>query len=362
MSNTQTALDDMHAAAGLIPWSSATRCTVFGHWLASVAPQHRLLPASLCIASADASFRRYLRITAADGASFIIMDAPPEHENCAPFVHVAQLMQQAGVRAPRVLAWDEANGFMLMTDLGRRTMLQAMNMEDAAANAPRYHQALHALLRWQRASRAGELPPYDAALLRRELGLFDEWYIGRHRGYSLDDTQRQELHALYALIITRCLAAPQVFVHRDYMPRNLMLPDDGAPELGVLDFQDAVYGPVTYDIASLMRDAFHSWDADFVQHITHAYWERARAAGLLDYENWARDFQPFWDAVQWMGLQRHLKVAGIFARLTLRDGKPKYLADAPRFITYIRSIAARWPELAPLLRLIDAVENSVLRH
>ncbi|MBO7411309.1 MAG: phosphotransferase, partial [Ottowia sp.] len=234
-------------------------------------------------------------------------------------------------------------------------MLEGMNFENPAANTPRYEQALGALLRWQQASCAGELPPYDTALLRRELGLFDEWYVAQHRRYVLADGQRQELYALYDRIIQHCLAAPQVFVHRDYMPRNLMLPDDGAPELGVLDFQDAVYGPITYDIASLMRDAFHSWEPDFVLDITRRYWERARAAGLLDFEGWSQDFQAFWRAVQWMALQRHLKVAGIFARLTLRDGKPKYLADAPRFIAYIRHTAAQLPELAPLLRLLDAL-------
>ena len=339
-------------------WTDAARHTAFERWLARVAPAHGLLPASVRTASADASFRRYLRVDGESGASFIIMDAPPAHENCAPFVHVARLMQDAGVRAPRVLDWEQADGFMLMTDLGRRTMLEGMDWSSAQANVPRYEQALDALLRWQQASRAGELPPYDYALLRRELGLFDEWYVAQHRGYMLDDSERQGLYALYGDIIQHCLAAPQVFVHRDFMPRNLMLPDDGAAELGVLDFQDAVHGPITYDIASLMRDAFHSWDADFVLDITRRYWERARAAGLLDFEGWSQDFSAFWRAVQWMGLQRHLKVAGIFARLTLRDGKPKYLADAPRFIAYIRQTATQLPELAPLLRLLDALDAS----
>lgn len=350
MSNTH-----LHNMASDVSWSDAARRAAFEQWLARVAPVHGLQPASVRTASADASFRRYLRVDAEGGATFIIMDAPPAHENCAPFVHIAHLMQQAGVRAPRVLDWDEAGGFMLMTDLGQRTMLEGMDWRSPQANAPRYRQALDALLRWQQASRAGELPPYDRALLRRELGLFDEWYVAQHRRHALADGQQQELYALYDLIISRCLAAPQVFVHRDYMPRNLMLPDDGAAELGVLDFQDAVHGPITYDIASLMRDAFHSWEPDFVLDITRRYWERARTAGLLDFEGWAQDFSAFWRAVQWMGLQRHLKVAGIFARLTLRDGKPKYLADAPRFIAYIRSTAAHLPELAPLLRLLDAL-------
>ena len=207
------------------------------------------------------------------------------------------------------------------------------------------------------------MPPYDEALLRRELALFSDWYVARHRGLTLTDAQRQTLAATFDLIVQRVLAQPTVWVHRDFMPRNLMLPhgdfDPTRPDgrLGVLDFQDAVHGPLTYDIASLMRDAFLSWDEEVVLDVTIRYWEAARRAGLLDAEGWAQDFGAFYRAVEWMGLQRHLKVAGIFARLTLRDGKPRYLADAPRFIGYIRHTAARYRELAPLLRLLDAIEG-----
>jgi len=192
-------------------------------------------------------------------------------------------------------------------------------------------------------------------LLARELSLFPDWYLARHRGIAVEGSVRQTLDATFKLIIERNLASSSVYVHRDFMPRNLMMPAAaGEPRLGVLDFQDAVEGPITYDIASLMRDAFLSWDEEFVLDITIRYWEKALKAGLpVD-----RDFGEFYRAVEWMGLQRHLKVAGIFARLTLRDGKPKYLADAPRFIGYIRSTASRYRELAPLLRLLDEVEGT----
>ena len=200
------------------------------------------------------------------------------------------------------------------------------------------------------------LPPYDEALLRRELALFPDWYLAKHRGIAVEGALRDTLDKTFDLIVARNLAAPVVYVHRDFMPRNLMVSPQGA--LGVLDFQDAVYGPITYDIASLMRDAFLTWDEEFVLDITVRYWERARKLGLLNFEDWHSDFGSFWRAVEWMGLQRHLKVAGIFARLTLRDGKPKYLADAPRFIAYIRHTAARYRELAPLLKAIDEIEGT----
>ncbi|GAB4401388.1 MAG: phosphotransferase [Rhodoferax sp.] len=281
------------------------------------------------------------------------MDAPPQHENSQPFVQVAQLMQQAGLRVPQILDWDAVHGFMLLTDLGPRTLLQELDTDHPESNLPRFRQALDALLDWQAASRPGVLPAYDAALLQRELALFPDWYLNRHRGVQLSAEQRRVLDESFARIVQTNLAAPSVFVHRDFMPRNLIVADDPALPLGVLDFQDAVYGPITYDIASLMRDAFVSWDEAMVIDVTVRYWERARKRGLpVD-----PDFGAFYRAVEWMGLQRHLKVAGIFARLTLRDGKPQYLADAPRFIGYIRATCARYNALKPLLRLIDDIEG-----
>ncbi|MFN3829681.1 MAG: aminoglycoside phosphotransferase family protein [Tepidimonas ignava] len=358
------------AAAPAVPapvaWADPARAAAFDAWLQSVAEPHGLQPATLRLASADASFRRYLRVERAPthgGGTLIIMDAPPAQEDCRPFVRVAGLMREAGVRAPQVLAWDEAHGFMLLTDLGTRTLLHALDPQQPQAALPYFKDAIAALLAWQRATRPQALPPYDEALLRRELALFPDWYLARHKGVALSAAQQQTLHEAFDLIVRRVLAQPTVWVHRDFMPRNLMLPDGGFdprhPEgrLGVLDFQDAVHGPVTYDIASLMRDAFLSWDEEVVLDVTIRYWDAARRAGLLEHEDWSYDFGAFYRAVEWMGLQRHLKVAGIFARLTLRDGKPQYLADAPRFIGYIRHTAARYRELAPLLKLIDAVEG-----
>ena len=339
-------------------WPDADRQAAFARWMAGIADEQGLRPASVRIASADASFRRYLRVDTQGGGSRIVMDAPPAHENCQPFVHVAALMHGAGLNAPEVLAWDQPHGFMLLSDLGSRTMIEAVQPDNPAASRPLYEAALDALLPWQQASRPGELPPYDEALLRRELALFPDWYLEKHRGVPLQGKLRDTLDKTFDLIVARNLAAPSVYVHRDFMPRNLMLPTQQGGPLGVLDFQDAVYGPLTYDIASLMRDAFLSWDEEFVLDITVRYWERARKAGLMDYEDWHSDFGSFWRAVEWMGLQRHLKVAGIFARLTLRDGKPKYLADTPRFIGYIRHTAGRYRELTPLLRLIDEVEGT----
>ena len=340
-----------------VPWSSPERESLFVRWLDAQTTPHALLPQTLRIASADASFRRYLRIDTAAGETRIVMDAPPDKENCQPFVHVAGLMQGAGLHAPQVLDWQREDGFMLLSDLGDQTMMSAIDPEHPEANQGLYLQAVDALVQWQLASKPGELPPYDEALLRRELGLFPDWYLAQHKGLRVEGKMRETLDKAFDAIVQRNLAAPSVYVHRDFMPRNLMMPFKNA-QLGVLDFQDAVYGPVSYDIASLMRDAFLSWEEDFVLDITIRYWEKARKAGLMDFEDWHSDFGAFYRAVEWMGLQRHLKVAGIFARLTLRDGKPKYLADAPRFSAYIRATASRYRELVPLLRLIDEVEGT----
>jgi aminoglycoside/choline kinase family phosphotransferase len=270
-------------------------------------------------------------------------------------------MRGAGLLVPDVLAWDQPQGFMLLSDLGHQTMLDGIDTGNAQANHARYMQALDALLVWQLSSRPGVLPAYNDALLRREMQLFPDWYLLKHKGLTLSDLQSRTLQQAFDAIVVHNLASPQVYVHRDFMPRNLMLPaqpgQTPAQQLGVLDFQDAVHGPITYDIASLMRDAFLSWEEDFVIDVTVRYWEKARAAGLMDFEDWHSDFGAFYRGVEWMGLQRHLKVAGIFARLTLRDGKPKYLADTPRFIAYIRHTAHRYRALGPLLKLIDEVEG-----
>ena len=340
-----------------IEWAQPERQAAFQRWLQAQASLHGVLPETVRAASADASFRRYFRVDGPKG-SYIIMDAPPDKENCEPFVRIAKLMRDAGLYVPAVLAWDEPQGFMLLEDIGSQTMMAVIDPDRPQANAPLYRQAIDALVTLQSHSQPGVLPAYDEALLQRELSLFPDWYLTQHRGVQLDASQRDMLSSTFATIVQRNLAAPSVYVHRDFMPRNLMIPSNTAePRLGVLDFQDAVYGPITYDMASLMRDAFLSWEEDFVLDVTIRYWEQARKAGLMDFEDWHSDFGAFYRSVEWMGLQRHLKVAGIFARLTLRDGKPKYLADAPRFIKYIRATASRYVELTPLLRFIDKVEG-----
>jgi len=316
------------------------RLAALRRWLAGPlgGPEFSIAPAS-----ADASFRRYFRVARADGQSFIAVDAPPEHEDGAAFVRVARLLRTAGVNAPEVHAQDLERGFLLLTDLGTVTYLDALT--DANADAL-MRDAIAALIKWQLATRAGMLPPYDEALLRRELALFPDWYVGRHLGRELSAAQRACWDGLCAALVANALAQPRVYVHRDYMPRNLMLCD---PNPGVLDFQDAVIGPVTYDIASLTRDAFLTWDEARVLDWSARYWEGAKRARLPV----AADFAESWRAQEWTGLQRHLKVLGIFARLTYRDGKAKYLADTPRFLGYARAAAARYGALAPLARLLD---------
>jgi aminoglycoside/choline kinase family phosphotransferase len=301
---------------------------------------------SLTPASEDASFRRYFRATLDDGRSFVAMDAPPEKEDCRPFVHVAGLLREAGVHAPQVHAQDLSQGFLLLTDLGTRTYLQELSDGNAA---PLFADATDALVRWQLATRQAELSPYDEALLRREMQLFPDWYVSRHLGLQLTQGQQQMLEQVFALLVKSALAQPKVYVHRDYMPRNLMRSE---PNPGVLDFQDAVTGPITYDMVSLMRDAFLSWKDDQVLDWTVRYWEKAKKANLpVD-----TDFGEFWRAFEWMGLQRHLKVLGIFARINYRDGKPKYLEDTPRFIRYARDVAKRYSALAPLTKLFDELK------
>jgi aminoglycoside/choline kinase family phosphotransferase len=355
-----------------IQWVDIQRQQAFETWLQGLTAQHPLLVKTLRPASVDASFRRYFRIDTLAGTSLVIMDAPPAQENCKPFVDIARLMAQAGLQVPDILAWDEAQGFMLLTDLGAKTMMEVINphLSDdlAEPNFDLYMQAVDALIDWQLASKPDILPPYDEALLRRELALFPDWYLAKHKGVTLDKTQQAVLDNAFSLIVKRNLEVPSVYVHRDFMPRNLMVMGpktaDGKRSsqrsLGVLDFQDAVYGPITYDIASLMRDAFLTWEEPFVLDITIRYWQKAVKVGLLGENSasgWGADFGEFYRAVEWQALQRHLKILGIFARLTLRDGKPKYLADTPRFIAYVRKTADRYRELGPFLKLIDQIEG-----
>ena len=324
-----------------------------------MADRHAIDVATLVPASADASFRRYFRVacsTSVPGgavvATAIVMDAPPERENSAAFIHVARLMADAGLNVPRVLEQDLGQGFLLLTDLGSRTYLSVLDPANPRSAAPLMMAAIDALIAWQCASVPDALPAYDDALLRRELALFPDWYIGQHLGIALDDKQRATLERAFDRIVAVNLAEARTFVHRDFMPRNLMVAE-GDLNPGILDFQDAVHGPISYDVASLFKDAFISWDEEVVIDWTVRYWERARKAGLpvpADFGDFFRDFE-------WMGLQRHLKVLGIFARINYRDGKPHYLTDTPRFIGYVRATANRYRALGPLLQLLDALEG-----
>ncbi|MDE2459662.1 MAG: phosphotransferase [Gammaproteobacteria bacterium] len=305
----------------------------------------RLAAVDLQALPADASFRRYFRVR--DGArSFIVMDAPPPQENCRPYVQVAGLLKTAGVHAPEILAQDLARGFLLLSDLGRQSYLEALkngNPDELFADA------IDALIRWQRASRPGVLPVYDRALLRRELNLFPEWYLAWHLGVTLGANEQAGLEGVFQLLEDSALAQPQVYVHRDYMSRNLMVT---VPNPGVLDFQDALFGPITYDIATLFKDAFISWDAGQILRWRRQYWQQARQAGLP-----LPDFDEFERACDWMGMQRHFKVLGIFARLRYRDDKRGYLEDTPRFLNYVRTTARQYHALASLLPVLDVVES-----
>jgi len=296
-------------------------------------------------ASTDASFRRYFRVFL-DDRTLIAMDAPPAREDSRPFVKVAGLLREAGLNAPIILEADIEQGFLLVTDLGTRSYLDALQEGDPR---PLFADAASALVHWQAASKPGVLPEYDEALLRRELALFPDWYVGRHLGVELTAAQRESLEGVFRSVLARNLAEPRVYVHRDFMPRNLMV---ASPNPGILDFQDAVHGPISYDIACLYRDAFLSWDEETVLDGTIRYWQKAREAKLPV----RADFADFWRDVEWMGLQRHLKVLGIFARLAHRDGKAGYVEDTPRFLAYVRPVAARYAELGALLPLLDRLD------
>ena len=302
---------------------------------------------SIAPASDDASFRRYFRIRRGEAQpSLVVMDAPPDKENCGPFVHVARLLAEAGVHVPTIHAQDLERGFLLLSDLGNTTYLDALDEHNAGRL---YEDALDALLKIQRASRPGLLPDYDRDLLERELRLFPDWYIARQLERELDAAQLQTLEKAFSTILANNLGQARVFVHRDYHSRNLMVCEPGP---GILDFQDAVYGPITYDLVSLLRDAYIAWDEERVIDWAIRYWERARAGGLPV----ARDFADFYRDFEWMGAQRQLKVLGIFARLSFRDGKNGYLKNQPLVMSYLKRTCERYRELAGLGRLLEELE------
>ena len=325
-----------------------TRLSQLNIWLGNLAGKWSLNMASLAPASSDASFRRYFRVLGHKNDSFIVMDAPPSHEDTRPFIHIAKLMAQGGLNVPLILEENVAEGFLLLSDLGSQTYLACLN-EKTAPNL--YKDAMGALVKMQLLSKDEAIPPYDRALLTRELMLFPEWYLSKHLGMTLTDSQTEDLNKVFELILQNNLAQPQVLVHRDYHSRNLMLTSENNP--GILDFQDAVYGPITYDLASLLRDAYIEWEETEQLDWAIRYWEMARKAQLPV----SNEFGEFYKDLEWMGLQRHLKVLGIFARLYHRDGKDAYLKDLPLVLKYTRKVAERYIGLKPLVRLLDAAEG-----
>ncbi len=313
-------------------------------WVASRFPDQsvRITPAS-----ADASFRRYFRVTLADGSTHIAMDAPPPQEDCRPFLAVQALFEASGAHVPAVRAQDVERGFLLLSDLGNTTYLDVLDAENAPAL---YFDAASALIDIQKASRPGVLPEYDRERLLAEMELFPVWYVGRHLKAELSEAETTALYEVFDRILDVNLAEPQVYVHRDYHSRNLMVT---RPNPGVIDFQDAVYGPISYDLVSLFKDAYINWEEDQVLDWLIRYWQDARRAGLpvrADFADFHRDYE-------FMGVQRHLKVLGIFARLYHRDGKDGYLKDMPRVMNHLRATAMRYRDLAPLARLLNRLEG-----
>jgi N-acetylmuramate 1-kinase len=339
------------AASPPLGWPDTEREAAFQRWIDPLVPLHGLALASLRPASSDASFRRYLRVDAVGPAtSLIVMDAPPPQEDVRPFIAVAAQIAEAGLPGPRVLAADAGHGFLLLSDLGNGLLLKALQQATARDEQPAaerlLREAASTLVAWQQRIDASALPVYDDALLRRELALFPEWCLGRELGRQWTEEESATWANACDLLVRSALAQPTVAVHRDYMPRNLMLTDAG---IALLDFQDAVRGPISYDLASLLRDAFISWEEPTEIDIAVRYWQQARKAGLPLPE----DFGEFWREVEWMGLQRHLKVLGIFCRLKHRDAKPAYSVDLPRFFEYAHRVASRYNALRPLGRLLE---------
>jgi N-acetylmuramate 1-kinase len=355
-----TASSAPSASPSPILWADPAREAAFDAWLAPLLDVHGLRRETLVAASADASFRRYFRITALDGGSRIVMDAPPPLEDVRPFVDIAARIGRAGLCGPQVLAADVDQGFLLLDDLGRQLYLAELKAATPERADTLMRGAIGALVQWQQRMDGTGLPAYDEALLRRELGLFPEWCVQREFGITWTEAQGKTWDTLCDRLVASALDQPRVVVHRDWMPRNLMVrPEAAGPGPAILDFQDAVLGPVTYDIASQLRDAFISWDEAPEIDWAVRWWQQARAAGVLgDPEGpYATDFGHCWRALEWMGLQRHLKVLGIFCRLKHRDGKPAYAADLPRFFAYAARVALRYVELKPLVALIEPMSG-----
>ncbi|MCD6025613.1 MAG: aminoglycoside phosphotransferase [Solimicrobium sp.] len=327
------------------------RLVLLTNWAASLT-HFSLQAATMRPASSDASFRRYFRIADNNGKTFILMDAPPPQEDIRPFIHVAQLFGDAGVTVPHILADNIEHGFLLLSDLGSTMYSHLLKQDNGFANAQKlYMDAINSLIKIQLHSQPDVLPEYDRTTQMKELMIFPEWYIDKHLGATLTTTQQTSLDKVFEQILANTMAQPQVYVHRDYHSRNLMVMKEDNP--GILDFQGAMFGPVTYDIVSLLRDAYMEWDEEQVLDWVIRYWERARHVGLPV----STDIDSFYRDVEFMGLQRHLKILGIFCRLAYRDNKNGYLADLPLVLSYVRKTAQRYNVLIPLLRLLDELEN-----
>jgi hypothetical protein len=333
-----------------VAWPDAARRAAFERWLAPLVAEHGLDPSSLRPASADASFRRYLRIDSARHGSLVVMDAPPPQEDVRPFVEVARRIAAAGLHGPRLHAVDGAHGFLLLEDLGQRLYIDALAGASPREADALMRAAIGALVQWQRGVPYDGLPAYAGPTLQRGLDVFPEWCVGREYGVTWNDDQRARWQRVCDALVAAMDAQPRVAVHRDWMPRNLMVSD---PNPAILDFQDAAAGPIAYDMASLIRDAFISWDEEREIDWAVRYWEAARAAQLPV----PGDFSEFWRGLEWCGLQRHLRVLGVFCRLKHRDGKPKYSGDLPRFFAYATRVAMRYRELEPLLSLIEPLSG-----
>jgi aminoglycoside/choline kinase family phosphotransferase len=291
----------------------------------------------------DASFRRYFRV-AVNGVSHIVMDAPPDKEDCGPFIDVAQRLRKSGLNAPKIIASKISLGFLLLTDFGSQLYLPALTEERVESL---YGEALKALEQMQTRTESGGLPLYDHHLLHKEMNLFTDWLLGKHLNISLSEAELAHLERCFELLSSNALAQPQVFVHRDYHSRNLMVVPENNP--GILDFQDAVKGPVTYDLVSLLRDCYIAWPRERVNGWAKGYYAQLQPAGILNGVDEAQFLRWF----DWMGIQRHLKASGIFARLFHRDGKMGYLKDIPRTLNYIVEVGVDYPELAFLYELVS---------
>lgn len=328
--------------------SSDPRMISLLEWLETL-PEFHLDIQTVRPASSDASFRRYFRVDSPN-SSYIVMDAPPDKEKVEPFIHVADIFGQSGVAVPKVLAKDIQRGFLLLSDLGVTTYLNELSEENANGL---YLDAIDALIRIQSISEPDILPDYDRAALLREMNLFPEWYVGKHLNYQMSEKQLTDLDRIFKLILANNLSQPQVYVHRDYHSRNLMCLGRKDNNPGILDFQDALFGPITYDLVSLLKDAYIEWDEEKVLDWVIRYWEKAKRIGLPVNP----DIDLFYKDFEFMGIQRHLKVLGIFARLYHRDGKQAYLDDIPLVLKYAGKTAHRYSELAPLARLLDELQD-----